>query len=373
MSRSTRKEEQRATLAGDGPQGNEELVEYNIFLSDAFGNRSGQLSFARDSTSSVPTNIDGWTNDDSYRQSRHLLTSAGATDASSFADILRESSLARQVDSKTDQPSIIRLIRRRRPEDQELDDAHEPQLPWINIIPPNTKFFLETIQESREEKMQLIETFGEWIVYFFGPKPEVYNYSGTLLNTSNHDWKNEFAINYDNFLRGSKAVEFQATMMLQYDDVIVEGYMLNYQMSQRASEDKSVPFSFNLLVINRSPINPRQLLGARFLRTAPSKAEQMLFNSLQETLDLTQTDRLGDLQTFLVMREYFAGNYVPPSGIISHSTVDNSAETDGSTVPGAKGGLNNDRPTPSSFSPDESAALQVVGVTGTAFAPVVLE
>jgi len=260
--------------------------------------------------------------------------------------MLRESSLARQLMEKPDQPATIRLIRRIRPDEALNRDPTQGgrQLPWINVIPPNTKFFLENVQENREEKVQIVDTFGEWIAFFFGRRPEVYTYSGTLLNAKNHDWKNEFQENYEHFLRGSQAVKYRATMFLQYDDVVVEGFMLNCNIQQSAITHNGVPFSFSLLVINRSPLNPRNLLALRFARSGLSDAEQQLFQNMQQALDLLggspadQAQKRDQLDTFLIMREFFAGNYLPPAGVSTSFAASGRMQGQNATAPGVVGG-----------------------------------
>lgn len=369
--RITNREEMEAVIEGRGPLGGERLIEYNVFLTDAFSQRAyGSLNFL--DYPGPPDQIDGFDNDDSYRRSRHLLLSrVGGTRAS--ADNLRENSLARQVQEKQDQPATIRLIRRRKPEELALLDPNEPRVPWINLIPPNTKFFLEQVQENREEKVQVIDTFGEWIAFFFGRKPEVYNYAGTLLNAQNHNWKNEFQENYEHFLRGSQAAKNRATVVLQYDDVLVEGYMLNCSISMNSVNDKSVPFTFNLLVANRSPMDPRGILGLRALRSLGTEAEQQLFNDLQEALDLTKEGAVDDLETFLLLREYFSGHYVPGAGTSLHRSQTNNVESTTSVQPGQTGGLANDKPSSAPFNDKTTQAIKGAGVEGPITSPSQVE
>ncbi len=345
----------QAVLDGTGPLGGERLIEYNIFLTDAFSGEQSVISFIPDSAAGLPDQIDGWSNDDSYRRSRHLAASAPA---GSTSDNLRENSLARQIQEKENQPAIIRLIRRLRPEELAANKSTEPQMPWVNLIPPNTKFFLESVQENREEKVQVIDTFGQWIAFFFGSKPEVYSYSGTLLNAKNHDWKNEFQENYDHFLRGSQAVKNQATILLQYDDVLVEGYMLNCSIAMQGASDKATPFQFNMLVMNRSPLNPRNMLNLRSIRSGLSPAELALFNDMQESLDLTQTGKIDETETFLLMREYFSGNYVPGAGTAINHPDTGQIDSPTSTPPGSTGGISNPAPTSAAFSDDTSNKLK---------------
>lgn len=344
LPRSTNREEMEAVDNGDGPLGNERLIKYGIFLTDAFAGRAMGVSFYE--APGAPDQIDGFTNDDSYRRSRHLLNSNNFRNSNVNFDNIRENSLARQLNAKPDRPAVIRLIRRRSKEElswRSTIEPGKPQVPWVNLIPPNTKFFLESVQENREEKVQVIDTFGEWIAFFFGKKPEVYSYSGTLLNAQNHNWKNEFQENYDYYLRGTQAVKNRATVFMQYDDVMVEGYILNTSINMSGMADTSVPFQFNMLVINRGPLDPRAILGLRLDRSGGTSAEEQLFETMQETLDLTRTGDIADLETFLLMREYFSGHYVPGAGTTVHRDNTNDMDSPVSVRPGQKGGVNNEQ------------------------------
>lgn len=340
--------------------GADEHIDYNIFLTDAFNDRAQLVSSAPTKGLGAAPMIDGMVNDDSYRQSRHLLLNTSPKDSSRSTARgeanLRENSLARQLSEKADRPATIRLIRRRRPEEM-AGSGGELRMPWENLIPPNTKFFLEQVNESREEKVQVIDTFGEWVAFFFGRKPEVYSYSGTLLNAQNHDWKNEFQFNYDHYLRGSQAVKHRATMVLQYDDVMVEGYMMNCSISQSAAADKAVPFQFTLLVINRSSLNPLSALAQRFQRTDPTALENELFQTMANSLKATNDpEGTQNAETFLLLREYFSGNYIPPAGNIS-LVKEELPESSASVEPGVVAGVVSGVRERGRFTPTSSSAL----------------
>lgn len=358
--RATCRDAMVAQKNGDGPQGGERIIDYNIFLTDAFGGDGG----FEEAFYGLPGETGLIENDDSYRNSRHLLTRGrGIKDNQANLDMIRESSLQRQLQTKPDSVATIRLIRRLNSVERSKVKSSERHLPWVNLIPPNTKFFLESVQENREEKVQVIDTFGEWIAFFFGKKPEVYSYSGTLLNVKNHDWKNEFQQNYDLFLRGSQAVKYRATMMLQYDDVIVEGYMLNASIQMTAIADNSVPFSFNLLVINRSAVNARSMLGARFERSGGTMLERAIFENMNEALFLMKEGRIEDLETFFLMREYFSGGYIPGAGIMVHKTNTGQVEAEVCLAPGEKGGVKNPKPTSTPLELSTLNSLEGAGVT----------
>ena len=121
----------------------------------------------------------------------------------------------------------------------------------IDLIPPYSKFFLEGYQEGHMERSQVVETFGEFYAFFFGERPPVYTFSGTLLNTKDINWKEDFMFYYDNFLRGTKAVEYQARVVLTYNLSQVEGYIMGVNTQAQASNDKGVGVSFQMLVTKR--------------------------------------------------------------------------------------------------------------------------
>lgn len=350
----------------------ETTIRYSIFTTDSFESQSTMTFYDSPGHSDF---ADGAKNDDSYRNSRHLVNRKG-DDGSN--DNLRENSLARQIQDKPDRQATIRLVRRTTVKDREKaiqTHGKDSLAPWTNIIPPNTKFFLESVQEDREEKVQVIDTFGEWVAFFFGNKPEVHRYSGTLLNAANHNWKNEFQQNYDYFLRGSQAVKNKAVVVLQYDDVIVEGYIINNSIQMSASQDKAVPFSFSMLVTRRSPLDPREILLMRRERGGKvgglTESEEALLKMMNDSFTpggsgpFSRAIRAGNLDkmaTFLLMREYFAGNFFPGAGMAKIYNDTNVTEGEGSKPPGAVGGASADKPKSSSFENKTVRSAALVGI-----------
>ena len=58
--------------------------------------------------------------------------------------------------------------------------------------PMTANYILQSISESREEKLQLLETFGQAYGFFFGERPRVVQFSGTLVNTVDFNWRSEW-------------------------------------------------------------------------------------------------------------------------------------------------------------------------------------
>lgn len=105
-----------------------------------------------------------------------------------------------------------------------------------------SNFILQSVQETRMEKHQIIETFGDAYVYFFGEAPRFLDIQATLVNSFDFNWEAEWWANWENTLRGSKSVENGARTYLFYDDNVVEGYMLMATAVKVSTE----PFMVNL-------------------------------------------------------------------------------------------------------------------------------
>lgn len=115
-----------------------------------------------------------------------------------------------------------------------------------------SNFIIQNIVEAREEKSQIMETFGEPYIFFFGERPRMLQVTGLLMNTLDFNWRTEFWYNYEKTLRGTKLVENNARIYLYWDDLVVEGYMLGAQAQDNAEMPYHIPFSFNLFVTNHT-------------------------------------------------------------------------------------------------------------------------
>lgn len=111
-------------------------------------------------------------------------------------------------------------------------------------------FIIQQITETRMEKQQIVETFGEDYIFFFGEKPRFLNVQGLLMNTADFNWKSEFWTNYDKYLRGTKLVENNARLYLYFDDIVVEGYLIQASTTQAATNPYHLPFNFQMFVSN---------------------------------------------------------------------------------------------------------------------------
>jgi hypothetical protein len=128
--------------------------------------------------------------------------------------------------------------------------------PKKNVVPPYLKFFLTGVDAPRSERYQVVETFGDWYVFFYGERPPIYTFSGVLLNTQNYNWLNEFDFFYDSFLRGTAATRNVSRIFITYGLQQVQGHLLDFVHSIRAESDMAVQFQLRMAVVKRFSLTP---------------------------------------------------------------------------------------------------------------------
>ena len=154
-------------------------------------------------------------------------------------------------------------------------------------------FALQDLEISRQEKHQIIETFGDSFVYFFGQKPSIARISGLLINSEDFNWKAQFWANYEQYLRGSKLVEQNARCFLTFDKTILEGYVLQANARQVNDRPYEVPFSMSFFITNYQDF---------------SQIGHVLLPDHQEGQDFSGVDVLNrELQGFAVARNSLLG------------------------------------------------------------------
>lgn len=123
----------------------------------------------------------------------------------------------------------------------------------------NHNFFVTGISHSDQEKMQVVETFGDDFVFFFGRRPLVIGVNGLLMNTTDFDWKSEWMENYNRYLRGTKCVENKTRVYLRIDDTLYSGYIFKTDVNDNSDLPNVSQFSFNMLVFGHVDISERSV------------------------------------------------------------------------------------------------------------------
>lgn len=159
----------------------------------------------------------------------------------------------RGLEIKDDRPAVIKVIQ-----------ANNQEIPLVDAGAPSgtgrnttgyANFLLQNVTEARMEKHQIVETFGESYIFFFGESPRFIDVQMVVINSHDFNWKAEWWENYDKYFRGTKLVEMGARMYLFYDDNIVEGYMLNSQAVETSDQPFMVQMSFRMFVTSHRNIS----------------------------------------------------------------------------------------------------------------------
>jgi len=152
-----------------------------------------------------------------------------------------------------------------------------------------TNFILQSVTESRMERHQIVETFGDSYIFFFGEQPRFLDCSAVLINTHDFNWRAEWWHNYETYLRGTKLVELGARCYMFWDDVVVEGYMIQAQAQEQAESPYSVAMSFKFFVTKYHNVS---------IHLAPQNAQFPIRSSVRipDSIELRAADSFYQLQ-----------------------------------------------------------------------------
>lgn len=158
----------------------------------------------------------------------------------------------------------------------------------MNYTTYYTNFLVQAVQEERHEKQQIVDTFGESFIFFFGEAPRMLRVSGLLLNTADFNWRAEFWANYERYFRGTRLVEMGARLYLIYDDAIVEGYMVEASAQENANQPNVIPFSFQMFVTGYTDLS---LLGDPNFPSPVGGVDYTSMDSYSRAIQLWQQNR----------------------------------------------------------------------------------
>lgn len=162
----------------------------------------------------------------------------------------------RKLDDKSEVESDVSRARellqnRRNLSSEEIARAEEDIQKALNqeeVVYQTDRFFLENVTRPNSEKFQVVETFGEPAIIFYDKRIRIYSFSGTLPNMKNVYWRDEFFDAYNKYLRGTMVAENNYRVLLNFDDIMLEGALLQLQINQNAPDFASTTMQFNMYV-----------------------------------------------------------------------------------------------------------------------------
>jgi len=177
----------------------------------------------------------------------YLSTNGGALNVNNYADAapaIRRP--LRGMERKEDSYASIKIVSAGgKPKKLKNSSSTGPSEYYYN-------FLLQDYAEQRMEKSQIIETFGQSYVYFFGERTTSIQFRGLLLDTQDFNWKAEFLYNYDKFFRGTRLVAGGYRAFIRVGDDLIGGYLAAMTVSNSTTGPDEIPFTFDLIVTDRA-------------------------------------------------------------------------------------------------------------------------
>lgn len=110
-------------------------------------------------------------------------------------------------------------------------------------------FLLTAAMEIFDEKVQVVDVLSDnFVQYFFGERPPIFQYRGKLLNTKQDDWRNAFSVIYNSIIRGTQLARRRRLVTLTYDNVAVTGTIIGMNQTLSAELEMAADFSIKFLV-----------------------------------------------------------------------------------------------------------------------------
>lgn len=111
-----------------------------------------------------------------------------------------------------------------------------------------SEFFLTDVQCQMNEKVQVMEVFGDnHVAYYFGKSPTTFSLSGLIFDNLDSDWFTGFIETYENFLRGSKLAKNYALLEIMLPNIRIIGSVTGFNYNQNAARDTDIQFSMQIL------------------------------------------------------------------------------------------------------------------------------
>ncbi len=217
----------------------------------------------------------------------------------------------RGIQIKSDTHAVIRVLTASGAEIPVFDSSSPSVENGIGKSSYYSNFIIQQFQEQRMEKQQIVETFGEDYVFFFGERPRFINVTGILLNTKDFNWKSEFWENYERFLRGTRLVEQNARLYLYFDDVVIEGYIVSAASTQDSMNPYHLPFQFQMFVSNYAILST---VGSVFFQNEAEASLQeglspdSIGGGVQRATAAARQGASGGLTSFLASTSKFIGD-----------------------------------------------------------------
>lgn len=139
-----------------------------------------------------------------------------------------------------------------------------------DVVATSDKFFLQAIGEARQEKVQVMETFGAPSILFFNERTRVYNFRGTMLDAKQkqgtysdqivYNWATAFKMFYEEYLRGSILSKENNIAILTVNDQVFMGYPTSLTINTDANQPMLGGFQMTWIIIRQYYLPPANII-----------------------------------------------------------------------------------------------------------------
>jgi hypothetical protein len=150
-----------------------------------------------------------------------------------------------------------------------LEEIDAPAVIMIQSLKDNTvkyitnKFLLQSVTKPRMERFQIVETFREAHLFFFGERTKVYSITGQVLEALDADaadddlisrdqyrWSTSLQMLYDTALRGSQLASAGNIATLAFEKVLLTGYPLQLQTTRTVDNPYLTQFQMTWAILD---------------------------------------------------------------------------------------------------------------------------
>lgn len=115
-------------------------------------------------------------------------------------------------------------------------------------------FLLTDVRCNLDEKLQVVETFGDSEVsYYFGRQPIMFEFSGVLIDSVDNNWFVEWLEMYSTVMRGTQLARNYELLQIVLPNMTIEGTINRTGWAQNAARDVDIPFQFSFLAKRITP------------------------------------------------------------------------------------------------------------------------
>lgn len=153
-------------------------------------------------------------------------------------------------------------------------------------------FLLTNTNETFQEKSQITDTLTDnYVAFYSGQEPPLFQYSGVLLNTYQDDQRVWMLRMYREMLRGTRLASRNLIASLRYDSFIVSGYLETLSLSLTGeTEHTGSQFAFTMRI--KRMYTMTATLGSPTILDSAAISESVI-KSDATSLAVTNTQRTG--------------------------------------------------------------------------------